>query len=288
MAIMSIGYPVGGTVGGFAAAMLLHHFDWPAVFFLGASLTALMMVPAYLWMVETPAFLIGRSPRDALARLNAYLASCGQPVLEALPASPAPGRRATYRQIFARDRRSDTIRMTAINLLFIVTVYYMLSWMPQLVAQQGYSASFATLVSTTACFSGAIVCVVLGLIGARLPLRWVAAGTMLGLAAGSVLFAAAGATPTTLLVLGALVGGFLYSGILALYSSVVATFDPEVRTTGVGFVMGVGRAAGAIAPTLAGLLFSRGFGRVEVTATLAAGALLAALLILAAPNRYAA
>lgn len=287
MAIMSIGYPIGGTVGGFAAAMLLRHFDWPVVFLFGALLTGVMAVPTYLWLVEPPAFLVAKRPRNALARINFYLARCGQPPIAAMPPTMQRTAKATYGAIFAPGRRRDTIVITLANLLFIMTVYYVLSWMPQLVADQGHSPSFATLVSAIACFSGLAACVSLGLLGATIALHRLVIGTMIGLSAGTILFGFSSAAPLMLLATGALVGAFLYSGILGLYSAIVATFDPEVRTTGVGFVMGIGRAAGAITPALAGLLFSIGAGRATVTTVVATGSLLAALLILTNKRRYA-
>lgn len=287
MAIMSIGYPIGGTVGGFAAALLLRHFEWQSVFLFGALMTGIMLVPTLFWLVEPPASLIARRPRNALRKVNAYLARCGQPPLDELPPPPERRHAMPYRAIFAAGQRADTIRITLINLLFIVTVYYMLSWMPQLVVDLGHDAAFATLMASLACLSGVVACVILGIIGPKIPLRQMAGVQMIGLGVGVLLFGFSGPETIVLIGLAVLVGMFLYSGILGLYSAIVATFDPGVRGTGVGFVMGIGRAAGAISPALAGFLFSIGAERWAVSAALATGSLLAALLILTQPKRYA-
>jgi len=103
---------------------------------------------------------------------------------------------------------------------------------------------------------------------------------MAGLSVATVVF---GYTPPSLILLVAmagLLGGFLYTGIFGLYATIVDTFDPGMRATGVGFVMGVGRGASALAPAIAGGLFEFGAGRGLVSTMIGALAFAAALLML--------
>src|SRR3546814_7035752 len=91
----------------------------------------------------------------------------------------------------------------------------------------------------------------LGLFGTSIPLRWLAGTQMVGLALAIMAFSAVSQGVAILLLMAAAVGAFLYSGILGLYSAIVGSFNPRFRSTGVGFVMGCGRAGGAITPALA-------------------------------------
>lgn len=75
-------------------------------------------------------------------------------------------------------------------------------------------------------------------------------------------------------------GFFLISGITGLYATIAATFTPQSRASGSGFVIGVGRATSATAPYLAGWMFASGLTRAEVSAAFAACALLAGLVLL--------
>lgn len=288
LAIMSLGYPVGGTIGGFVAAILLRHYDWPALFLFGAALSALMILPTFLYLIETPAILLAIRPRGALDRINDYLARCGVPPLAALPPAGVRSRRATYREIFLPERRSATLRIAAINFLFMLSVYYILSWMPQMIADNGHSASFAAAVSAITCLAGVTICLALGVIGPRIPLVWLAGSALIGLGVGTAAFGAAAWASAMMIALSILVGSSLYAATLGVFSTIVATFDPYSRATGVGFVMGVGRAAGAIAPALAGLLFTIGISRAAVSLALATGALAAACLIFANRRHHAA
>ena len=49
---MAVGYPIGGTVGGLAAAQLLELYDWRAIFIFGGVAAVLMVPFALRWMPE--------------------------------------------------------------------------------------------------------------------------------------------------------------------------------------------------------------------------------------------
>lgn len=280
IAIMALGYPIGGTVGGLFAAVLLAWFSWPAVFLLGAGF-ALLLFPAVLrWLPEPPSFLLERQDANSLPRLNAYFARCGVPGLERLPERGERPAAGGYREIFAAEQLGTTLRITAVNLLYIMTVYYMLSWMPQMVADAGSSPSAATAVAALAALVGVASQLAVGLAGGRSGGRMLVPGVMIGAGATTALF---GLTPPSLVMLAlaaALAGAFLYAGISGLYAAIVDSFEPRMRSTGVGFVMGVGRAAGAIAPALAGWMFALGATRGLVSVVFSLGALAAGLLLL--------
>ncbi|RXR28528.1 MFS transporter [Sphingobium fluviale] len=277
MAVMSVGYPLGGTLGGLAAAALLQHFSWHIIFLIGAGAALLLLAASLLWLPEPPAFLLAKRPTNALDKLNDFLRRCGKPPVSSLPAPAALLKSASsYAEIFGPSRRADTISITAVNVLFMTSVYYILSWMPQLVADIGHSASFATLASAMAACAGVVASLALGIWGKFIPLRWLVVCQTTGLAAAIVAFGLASHGVAVLLMLAALVGTFLYTSILGLYSAIVETFDPDVRSTGVGFVMGAGRIGAAITPAVAGALFQAGMGRESVSAVLSLGALMAA------------
>jgi MFS transporter, AAHS family, 4-hydroxybenzoate transporter len=283
LAVMSIGFPVGATLGGFAAAMLMQYSSWHAVFLFGAALSTLLFGVAFIWLPEPPAFLLSKRPPDALARLNAYLIRCGHAPISELP--PIDGSTSAnvgpYRAIFSKGAWPATVSLSLANFLCLMTVYYILSWTPQMVADLGYSSSFATLVSSTSAMVGIVAVLGYGLFAQKWPLRQIAGTHMIGLALATGIFGIGGFQPPLLLMLAGIVGIFLYAGGVALYGVIVDTFAPSVRATGVGFAMGMGRIAGAIAPALAGQLFYIGMSRFSVSIILALCALGSAALIFA-------
>ena len=84
-------------------------------------------------------------------------------------------------------------------------------------------------------------------------------------------------------------GFFTNAAIVGFYASFARGFPAHARATGTGVVLGVGRFGAAGSPILAGLLFA-GLGKdhlVTVAVIMAAGSIVAALLLLVLPLRDA-
>ena len=140
----------------------------------------------------------------------------------------------------------------------LLTDYFVLSWMPQMVADAGHSASAATVISSLSSLAGVGASILFGLVTRRFRSSQEAAALMIGLGLATALF---GQTPSSFSALSGvamLTGAFLFSGTVVLYTLIVDSFEPRVRVTGVGLVMGVGRISGVLAPAAAGALFAAG------------------------------
>ncbi len=278
IAFCAIGYPLGGTVGGLAAAALMRLYGWPAVFLLGAG-AALVLLPVIWWLLpESPAYLLECDRPDRLDRVNRSLARLDHPPVAALPPRTARTGPA-YGAIFAAGQRRDTLRIMLINLLIVTSIYYVLSWMPQLVAERGFSPSSATLTASIASCAGILAALFVGLAGQHVRIRLLAATMATGVGLSTLLFALMPADFVLIAVMAALVGACVHGCMAGLYSLIAATFSPTMRATGVGFVVGIGRGGSTIAPALAGGLFALGLDRVGVSAALGSAAVLAGLLL---------
>ena len=64
--LMAIGYPIGGVLGGMAAAWLLAHYDWRAVFIFGGSASVVILAVVWWRLPESIEFLLFKRPPDAL------------------------------------------------------------------------------------------------------------------------------------------------------------------------------------------------------------------------------
>ncbi|AUW57181.1 hypothetical protein C1T17_02835 [Sphingobium sp. SCG-1] len=281
LAIMTIGFPLGATLGGFAAAALLQYHGWHSVFLLGAAATLGLLVAAYFWLPESPAFLIARRGPRALELYNDYLRRCGhEPALQ-LPAPNAEGpKHSSYVTIFAHRQWTVTITLAAIDMLYLMTVYYVLSWTPQLIVDLGHTSAFATMAVSLGAMVGVLASLAIGLIGINVPLRWITAGLMTGLSITTAAFGIGGFSTMGLVLLVAVTGTFLYGGTTAINGLIVNSFTVDSRATGAGFVMGVGRLAGVISPALAGFLFTAGLQRPSVSVMISLCTLMAASLVL--------
>ena len=153
--VATLGLPLGGIAGGLVAAALLRAAGWPWVFFVGAAAGTLLLAGLVPILPESPAFIVaGRAapPRGggqhppAGGRPNPALAMRGHPPLREVPPAAETGRRS-YAQLFAPDMAAVTMRLIAINLLVAMPTYYLLNWLPQLVADAGFPPATGSLVS---------------------------------------------------------------------------------------------------------------------------------------------
>ncbi|WP_375402178.1 MFS transporter [uncultured Sphingomonas sp.] len=278
LALMAVGYPAGGLLGGLLASVLLSIFGWRAVFAAGVVFAVLLTPFVLRFLPEPLAFLLARPKGDGLARVNGLLRRCRQPEVSAMPAS-ARAKSGGYRAIFTPGQLSITARVTAANLLFVMVVYYVLSWLPQMVTDAGFAPASASLVAAVANLCGIVGGLTLGALARRVGLRRIAATMMAGLGFATAAF---GLTPPSLPLLimtAGICGFFLFGGIAGIYATLAGSYAVDARASGAGFVIGVGRIGSAVAPALAGLLFAGGFERGTVSIAFGALAVVAGLLL---------
>jgi MFS family permease len=279
IALMAMGYPVGGVIGGVLSAILLRSIGWEAIFVTGFLLSALLIPAALTILPESPMFLAQRQPPNALERLNAVLVRCGKPQLEALPPAAA---QATigFRGLFTADQRHTTIGLAIANILYAAAAYYVLSWLPQMVTDAGFEPADGSLASAGASIVGVAGGITLGWLASRMSVVMLTVVCTVGLALALAGFGIVPPSWGAILVAAGVMGLFLYAGVSGFYAVLAQAFDASVRATGVGFVMGSGRVASAVAPLLAGALFAAGAGRAVVSLSFALASLLAGLTLI--------
>jgi benzoate transport len=274
--LMAGGYPLGNIIGGSIAAYLLAHYSWRAVFIFGA-VAAVAFVPLVLWRApESISFLMHKRPPDALDRINATLQRMGHARIDALP-EPEPRPRAVpLAQLFAPALARTTVLLTLAYLAHIMTFYFILKWIPKIVADLGFAPSLAAGVLVWASIGGAIGSLILGLMTARVPLASLTIAAMLLSTLLVFAFGQGQSDLGTLSMIAAFAGFATNAGVVGLYAVIAASFPTRVRATATGFVIGIGRGGSALAPALAGFLFAAGYGLSTVAALMALGSIVAA------------
>lgn len=276
IAIMSAGYPIGGVLGGLAVTQLLKYYDWRSVFYFGTVVTLAMIPVVWFLMPESVHWLVRKRPANYLARVNATLTKLGHKALALIPDFPEEATRKAWVDIFSKTLIATTICVTAVYFLHIVTFYFILKWVPQLVVQMGFSPASAGGVLTWASVGGAAGALTFGFLTRRFGLKGLTIFMFVGSAAGTILFGQTTPNLVVLSVLVALAGYFINAGIVGMYSIIAQVFPTHVRASGTGFAIGVGRGGSALSPILAGFLLQGGMQLPIVAVVMAMGSLLAA------------
>ena len=280
LTMMGIGFPLGGTLGGFIAAYILPHYGWPAIFIAGALFGLIMLPASWVYLPEPIAPMIARPKSDTLKRVNDYLERCGMQAVAKLPTPPEEAKTAPLRTLFKSGMASVTLLITSIYFLHVITLFFVQTWVPSLIASEGFPLAQAALVGVSVNIGGIVGGLLLGGISMRFGLKTLVVGAM---ATGALLTALFGSLSPNFLMLAlgaAAMGLCLQGAMMGLYAVVARTFPAHTRGSGTGLVIGVGRFGSAIGPGMAGLLFSAGVSRGSVAITMAIPSLIAAALLI--------
>jgi len=283
-AVATLGFPLGGVIGGLGASAILKSATWHWVFFGGSIAGAALFVLVFLTLPESPTFLIAKRAHDALERTNRVLSRLGHAAMPELPAA-ADRQLTRYGSLFEPALRPIVVRLTATAILIATASFFILNWMPQMVVDAGFTPAQGSLVSAKSGMIGFLGGVIFATFASRFPPNRVAATALIGAA---LALAAVGLVPPVLnlLVLSSGIMGFCLAGTTGMIYTILATaFPPGLRASGMGFILGVMRIAAAAAPALAGVMFANGMTRAGVSLVFAVCPLVAAVLIATLPKR---
>lgn len=276
ISLMVVGYPLGAVAGGTLVAHLLVDHGWRSVFALGATMSGLLIPVILFGVPESPAWLCEREPANALARVNRSLRRIGHPPIVALPSRGERARAVPIVDLFAPGVALRTLTVTAIYFLHVVTFYFILKWVPKIVTDMGFAPSAAAGVLVWANVGGAIGGISLGLLSERIGLRSLAVGFFVTSTVMVTIFGQGASNLVQLSSICAVTGFFTNGGVVAAYALLARAFPAELRASGTGFAIGVGRGGAVLAPIIAGYLFDAGFGLKFVAIAMSAGSLVAA------------
>jgi benzoate transport len=281
VAIMSIGYPIGGVLGGMIVAQLFKsHSDWRVVFYFGAAVTAAFIPLTLLFVPESVHWLVRKQPAGALERINKTMTRMGHAAISALPAIPEDVRRKSFGELFAPGLLMITVLTSVTYFLHVVTFYFVLKWTPFIVASvMGFPASSAAGVLVWANVGGALGGTALGLLSQKLPLKPLTISLLVLGSLGTVLFGNSPADLQKLSLFVAISGFFTNGAISGMYAIFAKAFPTHVRASGTGVAIGIGRGGSVVAPITAGYLFQGGISVPTVAMIMACGSMLAAVVL---------
>jgi MFS family permease len=168
------------------------------------------------------------------------------------------------------------VLLTAAYFAHIMTFYFVLKWIPKIVADMGFAPSAAGGVLVWANVGGATGSVLLSVLTQRVGVRRLVIGALVLSAGMVVAFGQGRAELGRLALVAAATGMCTNAAVVGLYTMFAQSFPTAVRAGGTGFVIGIGRGGAALGPIVAGLLFAAGAGLPAVAALMALGPLLAA------------
>jgi len=257
ISLSATGYPIGATIGGVIAAILIARFGWRAVFLFGA-LCSLLMIPLVLWRLpESIDFLLARRPADALGRLNLALRRMHHAELPALPERSAAEQQAgqsSPMRLFSRPLLRSTLLIWGSFFLLMFSFYFVMSWTPKLLVAAGLSTQQGITGGVLLNLGGIAGGTLFGLLASRFELKRLAARYHASTAVCLLLFGLLSSQLGLAFTVALAIGVFLFGSMAGLYSLTPILYPAAVRTTGMGWAIGIGRFGAILSPMIVGLL----------------------------------
>ncbi|MBN3811190.1 MFS transporter [Paraburkholderia sp. Ac-20347] len=262
MMIVSCGFTLGGVVGGLITAALIPAFGWRAVFFVGGAIPLAMGVLMWLALPESIQFLLFRQRGSAhgAARARRQLARIA-PTLPlpddvVLTSAETRSRGLPFVELFKEGRARVTVLLWIVNFANLLDMYFLSNWLPTVIRDAGYSTQTAVLAGTALWGGGVIGTLLLGRIIDVAGFTRVLASTFLI----AIVSTAAIGNPAVMVSVVAMfvaifLTGFSIIGGQPALNALAATYYPtSLRSTGIGWSLGVGRIGSVVGPMLGGAL----------------------------------
>ncbi len=280
VSLMVIGYPIGIVFGGTFVRPLLAEYDWRYVFYFGSALTALFIPLVYFLMPESVSWLARKRPANALEKINKTLVRFNHQTISELPEIHEDEKKQSLLDLFAPGLASITILITVAYSFHIMTFYFIIKWVPQIVADMGFEPAAAGTVLTISNVGGAIGGLLFGIFARRIGLKLLTIVILLLSVVSIIIFGNSPQDLVWLSFLAAVAGFCTNAGVVGIYNILAHSFPTHVRAFGTGVAIGVGRAGAWISPIIAGFLFEAQLGLGTVAIVMAAGSLLAAVAVM--------
>jgi len=256
------GAPLGGFVGSLIVAELLRHYAWPVIFVLGGAFPLVLLLVIVVWLPESPRFL-ARTP-NLSARQQALLArlDIAQARAESHPVDIATEN--PVKMLFGQGYALQTVLLWIIFFCSLLNLYLFVFWLPEVLHLTGMTPPQAVFASSLIPLGGIFAVLYLGLLIDRFgPERALALHYALGIV--FVALIALLAMPyLVLLAILFLAGTTIIGSQTGANAACGALYPARMRTSGIGWALGIGRLGGIAAAPLGGYLLGRGLPPTQV------------------------
>jgi AAHS family 4-hydroxybenzoate transporter-like MFS transporter len=254
-------FPFGGLIGALTSSYVIPQFGWQAVFYIGGVAPLAVAAVLALWLPESLRFLIARNIRiDEARRTLARIAPDAIGPDTKLVATIERERDGVpIRHLFTEQRAVATLLLWGAFFVTFMVLITVTAWTPTVLRSAGFSISAAALIVAVNNAGSVVASALSGLLVERFgPIKTLAPGFILG-GLSLAAFGPAASSVAALTIVSTLAGFFIGGTGTGLIAAAAALYPTMVRSTGIGWSMGMGRVGQVLGPLGAGVLVNAGF-----------------------------
>lgn len=280
------GFGAGALLAGAVASGLLPLYGWQAIFYVGGAIPLLALVPLAIWLPESLPFLTlkaASAPRIAaiLKRLDPSRDFGAAPHFTVREEKLAG---FTVGHLFKDGRAATTALLWVAQFMNLLVLLFMLNWTPSLLREAGLSLQ-ASIWTTVGFSVGGVFGAIL--VGRLMDLGnpFIVLSTTLAGTAGCIALVAHSISDPLILPVAVGITGFGVAGSQNSLNTVSGMLYPTaIRSTGVGWSMGIGRIGSIIGPTLGGVFVAAHWDVPMIIMVQTLPTLVAAICVLGIPK----
>lgn len=288
--VMTGAIPIGLIIGGFLSSVLIPHYGWQSVFIFGGVLPLLMVPLLAVAMPESVQFLITRHQADEkairiLQRLKIDITQLDAQTEDPIRLNAAHN---PIRSLFRPRYAKRTLLLWCMFFCNLLGSWLVIFWLPTILTAAGVSSGNAAFYSALLPLGGLLGIGMIALLVRKINTEIALACALLlgGAAIFAMWYWEMTINLTSLLIF--LSGMGLMGAQFGLNGLSGSVYPSDIRATGSGWALGVGRVGNIVGPGLGGLVLGLGFATKTMFLVAVVPTLIAALaLLLLARERLA-
>ncbi|MCF8988989.1 MFS transporter, partial [Pseudomonas carnis] len=191
------------------------------------------------------------------------------------------GSKLTVVELFRNGYARPTLLIWATFFVSLILLYFMISWLPSLLLESGLALNEANLVTSMFLFAGTLGAILMAWFADRLKSKVrLLSGVLAAAALCTILLGLNHDNPRYLVACVFAAGFCIIGGQLTLNAFASNFYPAQVRATGTGWALGVGRFGSILGPLFGSLLLAMHIPVEQIFFFCAIPAVIAALLII--------
>src|SRR4030095_3686111 len=253
------GISIGSIASGMVAAQFVNTLGWRALFVSGGMLPLLLAVVLWLALPESIRFaaLLPQGQEEASELLHKIRPEIGSGEDVRIVSSDGHGGKAVVADLFGDKRGPATIALWVGFFMSLLNVYLAINWLPTSLNASGFTVPQAAFMTSLYHFGGVAGTYAIGLLMDRLGAHKMGVTDFfLRLVCFYMFSSAPGFTqwPTTAVLM--LAGFGVIGAQVGLTALSAITYPVAIRSTGLGWALGMGRIGSIVGPTVGGWLLA--------------------------------
>ncbi len=281
---ITVGFTAGAALGGLVSAYMMPMFGWRSVFYFGGIIPLLVGILMIFWLPESLQFLAARGQFGKVGRWLKRVdpsAAIGPDTQYFIPEENKGG--VPVLSLLTDGRAPVTLLYWGVNFTNLLNLYFLAGMLPTILNQTvNMSSSTSALITGTMQLGGTVGTFGLAWLIAKrgftpmLTLTFATAALAIALVGSQTVM-----TAVPLLTIVVFIAGWCVIGGQPGLNALAATYYPTyMRSTGIGWGLGIGRVGAIVGPYVGGRLLALEWGADQMFLAFAVPALVSTLIMI--------